>query len=213
MEMMGQAVDLPLTQWGDPDSGETIPTLFRLVQARPVTERYEMLRVWSLPAVNRKSVRLIASFVSADSPPKVFGDISPLVPATISWGGDGAGIASTFGMLISAAKEDGETRHLGRRGRGSRQAKDGKRLGLEPSRETGPWRRETFSALTVSRPFCEELAKKAKPPEKQTRIKTAALVRNNRAEPRGVVRLPPGTSRPLVSSHGRSRPNHVTGHE
>ncbi len=112
MEMMGRVADTPVTRYGGSSTDETTPSLLRLISERPAAERYEMLRKWSLPAVNRKSIRLLAAFVGDDAPPKVFGNIKPLAPSRLTSYGEGAGTASTAGLLIASAIEAGKLDEL-----------------------------------------------------------------------------------------------------
>jgi tetratricopeptide (TPR) repeat protein len=99
LDILGQFVDAPAYSQGDPGLGNVITRLAHRFSSLPARERYDRLKAWTMPAANRKSVRLLASFVPEDTPPEVFGKFaSPAFEA---------GVASTAGMLIASAREAG----------------------------------------------------------------------------------------------------------
>ncbi len=97
LDVLGQLVDAPAYRGGDPPLGNVLTRLARQFATLPARERYDRLKAWTMPAANRKSVRLLATFVPEDVPPAVFGEF----PTSAF----DAGIASTAGMLIDAARE------------------------------------------------------------------------------------------------------------
>jgi tetratricopeptide (TPR) repeat protein len=97
LDLLGQFVDAPAYRGGDPSLGNIVTMLARQFATLPARERYDRLKAWTMPAANRRSVRLLASFVPEDVPPAVFG--------TFPTSAFDAGIASTAGMLIASAQE------------------------------------------------------------------------------------------------------------
>ena len=108
LESMGQVADIPYSRYGTVSDGEVVPLLLRLIEQRPAAERYELLHKWSMPTANRKSIRLLAGFVNEASPPSAFGSFPLVAPAGLTSRGDGAGVASTTGLLIASAAEAGK---------------------------------------------------------------------------------------------------------
>jgi tetratricopeptide (TPR) repeat protein len=106
LDVVGQFVDAPAYRGGDPPLGNVLTRLARQFATLPARERYDRLKTWTMPAANRKSVRLLATFVPEDVPPAVFG--------TFPTSAFDAGIASTAGMLIAAAREGGTIDELAR---------------------------------------------------------------------------------------------------
>jgi tetratricopeptide (TPR) repeat protein len=99
LDMLGRYVDAPAYRGGDPSLGNVMTLLARQLAGQAAKERYDRLLAWTLPTANRKSVRLLASFVPEDTPPEVFGKFPT---STFD-----AGVAGTAGMLIQAAREAG----------------------------------------------------------------------------------------------------------
>ena len=97
LDTLGEFVDAPAYRGGDPSIGNVLTKVARQLSARPARERYDVLKSWTLPASNRRSVRLLATYVPEDVPPAVFGDFKT---STFE-----AGVAGTAGMLIAAARE------------------------------------------------------------------------------------------------------------
>jgi tetratricopeptide (TPR) repeat protein len=101
---MGQFADTPITRFGDPGTGSVAAPLLRLLCARPLTERYEMLKAWTMPTDRRRSVRLLATALPIDTPPSAFG-VTRVEPTS-------SGLASTAGLLIDAASRLGKLDEL-----------------------------------------------------------------------------------------------------
>jgi tetratricopeptide (TPR) repeat protein len=116
LEMLGQFADVPTPSNGDPNLSGEIATALRLLAQRPAAERYALLKSWSLPAANRKSIRLFASFLPEDVPPAGFGSFAVLRrEGTVAQGAgrlDPRGVASTANMLVDAAREAGKLEEL-----------------------------------------------------------------------------------------------------
>ncbi|MBX6316098.1 MAG: hypothetical protein IRY99_24770, partial [Isosphaeraceae bacterium] len=116
LDMLGQYADTPTTtRYGVPDMGNIVTPLLRMLAAQPVPERYALLREWTMPASNRKSIRLLACALPADAPPQVFGTFPIPDQAQALLGPDMAensGVASTAGLLIDAARQIGQLDEL-----------------------------------------------------------------------------------------------------
>ncbi len=97
LNALGEFVDAPAYRGGDPQLGTVLTMLARKFAEVPAKERYESLKAWTMPTDNRQSIRLLASFVPLDTPPKAFGTF----PTSMF----DDGVASTAGMLLSAARE------------------------------------------------------------------------------------------------------------
>jgi tetratricopeptide (TPR) repeat protein len=104
LDMMGQFADTPTSpRFGQPGVGNVVLPLLRMIAALPAPGRYETLKSWTMPEANRKSVRLLATTLPPDAPPAAFG-VTPV--------GDGSdpaagGVASSFGLMIDAARQLG----------------------------------------------------------------------------------------------------------
>ena len=97
LDTLGQFSEATTPQQGDPPLSEILASLCRQLAARPVRERFELLKGWSLPTAERKSFHLLAGFTPGEAPPEHFG-ISSLVGDTV---------ISTADLLITAAREQG----------------------------------------------------------------------------------------------------------
>jgi hypothetical protein len=101
-EMLGRFADAPTSKdyGGDPDLGGALSRAIRMVVALPAAERYALLKSWSMPTAERKSIRLLTAFVPEDRAiPSKFGPM-PFVGL--------GGIAATPALLIDAAREAGK---------------------------------------------------------------------------------------------------------
>ncbi len=99
LDLLGQFVDAPVYRGGDPGLGNVLARLGREYSTLTPRQRYDQLKAWSLPTANRKSIRLLASYVPRDVPPPIFGKFDNSA--------FDHGVASTVGMLIQAARELG----------------------------------------------------------------------------------------------------------
>jgi tetratricopeptide (TPR) repeat protein len=74
----------------------------RQLATRPAAERYDLLKKWTLPTPQRRSVRIFGAFVPTETPPAAFGKFT--APPD--------GVLSTPGLLIDAAREIGKLDEL-----------------------------------------------------------------------------------------------------
>ena len=102
LDLIGQMADIPPSIYGG-QGQETgaLPKVLRMLTARPVEGRYELLKTWTMPTENRKSFRFSAASLPDDVPPACFG-VAPVD------GLAGGALASTGGLLIDAAKRVGK---------------------------------------------------------------------------------------------------------
>jgi predicted Zn-dependent protease len=89
LDLLGQFADASAARGGDPPVGSSLVALARRVAAWQAAERYERLKTWSFPTPTRRSVRLLAGFVSESS------------------------LADTASLLIAAARDTGKLDELG----------------------------------------------------------------------------------------------------
>ena len=112
LDLIGQMADVPASQYGE-RGGETatLPRALRMLSARPIQGRYELLKGWTLPTPTRKSYRFSASMLADAAPPDCFG-VAPIDGLADSGPGLDAvgrgGLVSTGGLLIDAAKRVGQ---------------------------------------------------------------------------------------------------------
>ena len=102
LECLGRYADLPIVNnYGQEGPSRAGTTILSGLASIPSAERYELLKAWSLPTAERKSIRVIGNLVAGDSAPTSFdalrGDVprGPRVPE----------LASTAGLLVAAAAE------------------------------------------------------------------------------------------------------------
>lgn len=109
-EYLGKLADLPLSR----NSNELVirPTPLWWVawqtQALNPADRYTLLRDWTLPNENRRSLRYLSGYLRGEQLPQSF-----LTPDQASWGPPPArGLTSTFSLLVDAAKAAGKLDEL-----------------------------------------------------------------------------------------------------
>ncbi|HEU0116494.1 MAG TPA: hypothetical protein VFQ80_17520, partial [Thermomicrobiales bacterium] len=110
--LLGDALDLFATVADLPEEQRTQMmrgSLYNLSAAfarqfgtRAAAERYDLLKKWTLPTPQRRSVRVLAAFVPTETPPAAFGKFT--VPPD--------GVFSTPALLIDAAREVGKLDEL-----------------------------------------------------------------------------------------------------
>jgi hypothetical protein len=126
LDMLGQFSDAPRYRYGEPSVSGAIAAVIRQLAMKPAAEQYPLLKTWTMPAANRKSVRLLAAFLPSDGPPSVFSAFGSRPSATGQNGesesalpkaesrvpiADG-GVASSAALLLRAAKEVGKLEEL-----------------------------------------------------------------------------------------------------
>jgi tetratricopeptide (TPR) repeat protein len=100
---LGQFADATAPRKGDPPLGDVMAVLADRLRALPTRERYERLKGWSVSPDNRKTIRILASFVAEVRPPAAF--TSP--KATVTGAHSTHGVENTAELLIDAAREIG----------------------------------------------------------------------------------------------------------
>lgn len=101
LDMLGQYADTAIAaNYGQIDVSQAAAALFRQLASLPAAERYEKLKQWSLPAQDRKSVRLLAAFVTRDDLPEAFAGAAELAAPGLASGD----VESTLTALVEAAK-------------------------------------------------------------------------------------------------------------
>ena len=108
LEYLGRAADIPATS-GYNETSFAHPLGYFAVQVRAMSasERYSLLRDWTLPAEKRRSVRFAAAFLTAEQRP------AALIPADARFKAPpGTGLVSNFSLLVEAAKEAGKLDEL-----------------------------------------------------------------------------------------------------
>ena len=102
---LGKYVDITPTNprfgGGDPITPALVPLARRLLELSP-TDRYALLRTWTLPGQGRRSVRLAFAEAPPFSPPAEFGRITRPSGSCVS----------TVGLLIEAAQQCGKLDEL-----------------------------------------------------------------------------------------------------
>ena len=107
LDCLGRYADLPATQNYGP-VGNYSGTMMSALATLPQADRYELLKSWTMPTADRKSVRLIAGVLPGEDSPQAFdilrGD-SPRPPRESQ-------ISSTANFLIQAAIDAGRLEEL-----------------------------------------------------------------------------------------------------
>ena len=107
LDCLGRYADLPATQNYGP-VGNYSGTMISALATLPQADRYELLKTWTMPTADRKSVRLIAGVLPGEDSPQAFdvlrGD-NPRPPRDSQ-------ISSTANFLIQAAIDAGRLEEL-----------------------------------------------------------------------------------------------------
>ena len=121
LDMLGQYADTEIgSNYGQIDVGPAVVALVRQLASAPAAERYEKLKQWSLPAKDRKSVRLLAAFVPQEELPEAFHDVASASAAAENRSSGGltkfsnasGDLMSTLTMLVEAAQAGGQLDEL-----------------------------------------------------------------------------------------------------
>jgi tetratricopeptide (TPR) repeat protein len=150
-ETLGRFADAPTSKdYGvDPELGGALIRAVRMVVELPAAERYAMLKAWTLPTNERKSIRMLTAFVPEDRAiPATFGPMPFL-----SLGG----VAATPTLLLEAAREAGQLEDLSAEAWKAAEAKveNGKSLLILTQLATG----QTDRAATSIKARIDELKK------------------------------------------------------
>lgn len=108
LEYLGRALDIPVSRnYGESSLNGPLSQVAAQLGTLPPNERYSLLRDWTLPTDKRRSLRFAAAFLTAEQRP------AALLPAeTRGTTTNVTGLASTFSLLIDAAKETGKLDEL-----------------------------------------------------------------------------------------------------
>ncbi len=108
LETLGRFVDAPAYSGGDPPVDDVLVRLLRQLAARPAHERYETLRAWTMPAKDRKVVRILTSLAATKWRPTCFHETSRAGPkaGAARPAGDQT-VVSTTTALIESARQAG----------------------------------------------------------------------------------------------------------
>ena len=102
LQALARFVDAPAYSGGDPPIDESLVRLLRQLDTAPAKERYETLRAWTMPAKDRRVVRILTSLAANDAAPEVFSR-----SATIAKSKGDETVVSTTTSLIEAARQAG----------------------------------------------------------------------------------------------------------
>ena len=81
LDCLGRYADVPLTRnYGQEWSGRATATILAGLALIPAAERYELLKTWTLPTADRKSVRIIGGLVPGDRAPASFDALRGAAP-------------------------------------------------------------------------------------------------------------------------------------
>ena len=102
LDCLGRYADLPVNRnYGSEGPSRAGATILSGLASLPAAERYELLKTWTLPTDERKSIRVIGNLIPGDSAPEGFDALRGEIPR----GPRLTQIASTADLLVSAAKE------------------------------------------------------------------------------------------------------------
>ena len=108
LAVLGKFVDTPAYSGGDPPVTGVLDRIIRQLAARPPGERYATLHDWTMPAKDRRVVRILASLGARDLELDVFAQSrSGAKPDTRRSQGFDEPVVSTAAALIDAAREAG----------------------------------------------------------------------------------------------------------
>ena len=123
LEYLGRCLDIPNTNsYGTPPVAVPLWNLERQLHTMPPKARYELLRDWTLPQPNRRTIRIAVDFAPALDIPDVFLNLTPPAKALAEAGGEAAvrrkpepySPLSNVLWLVDAAKEAGQLDELRR---------------------------------------------------------------------------------------------------
>lgn len=109
LDCLGQFADLPVSRnYGQNNPGRAGALILRGLAALPAAEQYELLKQWTLPTAERKSVRVVACLLPGDSAPAEFDPLRGAAPR----GARQTQPFSTADLLTSAAQQVGKLNEL-----------------------------------------------------------------------------------------------------
>src|SRR5262245_25151461 len=108
LQMLGRYADAPKHRNGDPPIASAIWHLVRQAKKLPAAERYTLLRDWTLPANDRRNVRVVAGIDGGQPIPEIF-----LGTGTATYETSAVGeVVSNLTELVRAASESGQLAEL-----------------------------------------------------------------------------------------------------
>ena len=109
LDCLGQFADLTVSRnYAQDNFGRQGAMLFSGLSQLPAAQRYELLKTWTMPTADRKSVRVVAGLAPADRAPAGFDGLRGNMPRS----GQDVELISTADLLMTAAKEAGKIDEL-----------------------------------------------------------------------------------------------------
>ena len=109
LDCLGQHADLTVSRdYGDEGPGRAGALVLSMLAKLPAAEQYALLKAWSLPVEQRKSVRVIVALVPADHAPGNFDSLRGSIPR----GPFETQLLSTADLLVNAARDIGKLEEL-----------------------------------------------------------------------------------------------------
>ena len=104
LDVLGRYADVPTTRYAESSPNGTLAALARSLPDLPPEERYRLLKDWTFPTADRKSLRTVVGFLAdSNAPPAVFASRPPAAPG---------GVVATPLLLIEAASRSGKLDEL-----------------------------------------------------------------------------------------------------
>ncbi|MBS0202102.1 MAG: DUF1583 domain-containing protein [Planctomycetes bacterium] len=109
LDCLGQHADLVVSRnYGDDGPGRAGAMVLSMLAKLPAEEQYALLKAWSLPVEQRKSVRVITALVPEDHAPGPFDRLRGSIPR----GPFETQLFSTAELLVNSAREVGKLEEL-----------------------------------------------------------------------------------------------------
>jgi len=127
---LARFVDAPAYSGGDPPVDQALVSLLRHLKTSPAKERFETLRAWTMPAKDRRIVRILTSMAAHEMAPELFSQSAPgsakqpQAPTT----GAGEEVMSTATALIESARDAGALDQLAQETRAAAEAKGDQKI-------------------------------------------------------------------------------------
>lgn len=109
LELLGRHADLPVSNdYGEQAVGMAGAVILQGLAELPVAEQYAVLKSWSLPTSDRRSVRMMAALLPSDSAPQVFDTAREKAPKFLN----NSQVLSTADLLVRSAVATGKLDEL-----------------------------------------------------------------------------------------------------
>lgn len=109
LDCLGQYADSTVSRnYGQDNPGRAGAMILAGLAQLPAGEQYELLKKWTLPTADRKSVRVVASLVPADKSPTAFDTVRGIAPR----GPRETQLLSTADLLMNSANQAGKLDEL-----------------------------------------------------------------------------------------------------